>query len=189
MTCFFIIAVQTPGSGNLYCQWELSPGSGNALSILFPTFGNNLYGGDLRRIWYESSKNQDMALPPREKRYLWLRYQVKGYTKEIVQDFKLRLGMIFSRRVNRVHVLDFAGMTKEMGKTLDNRMRMVYTGAEGHVLFNSHAWGRLLEIRALLVRKFILEFFSTYRISDTELGLDVADTLCFQLGEARRRMT
>nr|GEY48767.1 hypothetical protein [Tanacetum cinerariifolium] len=51
-TCFFIIAVQTPGSGisillavgtpstgsgNLYCQWELSPSSGNALCILFPT--------------------------------------------------------------------------------------------------------------------------------------------------------
>nr|GFC88256.1 putative reverse transcriptase domain-containing protein [Tanacetum cinerariifolium] len=49
---FFIIAVQTPGSrisillavgtpftssGKLYCQWELSPGSGNALCILFPT--------------------------------------------------------------------------------------------------------------------------------------------------------
>nr|GFB85364.1 hypothetical protein [Tanacetum cinerariifolium] len=49
---FFIIAVQTPGSGisillavgipstgsgNLYYQWELSPGSGNALCILFPT--------------------------------------------------------------------------------------------------------------------------------------------------------
>nr|GEZ82249.1 hypothetical protein [Tanacetum cinerariifolium] len=52
---FFIIssiAMQTPGSGisnllevgttftgsgNLYCQWELSPGSGNALCILFPT--------------------------------------------------------------------------------------------------------------------------------------------------------
>nr|GEX68433.1 hypothetical protein [Tanacetum cinerariifolium] len=51
-TRFFIIAVQTRGSGisillavgtpstasgNLYCQWELSPGSGNALCILFPT--------------------------------------------------------------------------------------------------------------------------------------------------------
>nr|GEY45563.1 hypothetical protein [Tanacetum cinerariifolium] len=50
--CFFIIAVQTfgsgisillavgtpsTGSGNLYCQWELSPSSGNALCILFPT--------------------------------------------------------------------------------------------------------------------------------------------------------
>nr|GFD03734.1 hypothetical protein [Tanacetum cinerariifolium] len=45
------IAVQTPGSGisillavgtpstgswNLYCQWELSPGSGNALCITSP---------------------------------------------------------------------------------------------------------------------------------------------------------
>nr|GEV59634.1 hypothetical protein [Tanacetum cinerariifolium] len=54
---FFIIAVQTPGSGisillavgtpstgsgNLYCQWELSPGSGNALCILFPTARINL---------------------------------------------------------------------------------------------------------------------------------------------------
>nr|GEU65140.1 putative RNA-directed DNA polymerase [Tanacetum cinerariifolium] len=52
MYSFFIIAVQTPGSGisillavgtpstgsgNLYCQWELSPGNGNALCILFPT--------------------------------------------------------------------------------------------------------------------------------------------------------
>nr|GEW31691.1 hypothetical protein [Tanacetum cinerariifolium] len=34
-----ILAVGTTftGSGNLYCQWELSPGSGNALCILFPT--------------------------------------------------------------------------------------------------------------------------------------------------------
>nr|GFB41738.1 hypothetical protein [Tanacetum cinerariifolium] len=33
------LAVGTPsiGSGNLYCQWELSPSSGNALCILFPT--------------------------------------------------------------------------------------------------------------------------------------------------------
>nr|GEU97847.1 hypothetical protein [Tanacetum cinerariifolium] len=52
MVSFFIIAVQTPGSGisillavgtpstgsgNLYCQWELSHDSGNALCILFPT--------------------------------------------------------------------------------------------------------------------------------------------------------
>nr|GFA15278.1 hypothetical protein [Tanacetum cinerariifolium] len=34
-----LLAVGTPstGGGNLYCQWELSPGSGNALCILFPT--------------------------------------------------------------------------------------------------------------------------------------------------------
>nr|GFC29345.1 hypothetical protein [Tanacetum cinerariifolium] len=34
-----LLAVGTPStsSGNLYSQWELSPGSGNALCILFPT--------------------------------------------------------------------------------------------------------------------------------------------------------
>nr|GEX87974.1 hypothetical protein [Tanacetum cinerariifolium] len=57
---FFIIAVQTPGSGisillavgtpstgsgNLYCQWELSPGSGNALCILFPTTSSSVHKG------------------------------------------------------------------------------------------------------------------------------------------------
>nr|GEY34041.1 hypothetical protein [Tanacetum cinerariifolium] len=65
---FFIIAVQTPGSGisillavgkpstgsrNLYCQWELSPGSGNALCILFPTNHTNL---GLRDDFYEKIK-------------------------------------------------------------------------------------------------------------------------------------
>nr|GEY01989.1 hypothetical protein [Tanacetum cinerariifolium] len=39
-----LLAVGTPstGSGNLYCQWELSPSSGNALCILFPTYQTSL---------------------------------------------------------------------------------------------------------------------------------------------------
>nr|GEZ21598.1 putative reverse transcriptase domain-containing protein [Tanacetum cinerariifolium] len=36
------------GSGNLYCQWELSPGSGNTLCILFLTIRRN--GNDLLLI-------------------------------------------------------------------------------------------------------------------------------------------
>ncbi|GKD81845.1 hypothetical protein Tco_1348684, partial [Tanacetum coccineum] len=32
------------------------------------------------------------------------------------------------------------------------------------------------------------QFLSTYRMSDTEMGLDVANTLYFQLGGVRRRM-
>ncbi|GJW14745.1 hypothetical protein Tco_0018878, partial [Tanacetum coccineum] len=43
-------------------------------------------------------------------------------------------------------------------------------------------------IRAPLVQEFLLEFFSTCRIGD-EMGLDMAGTLCFQLGGARRSMT
>ncbi|GJR48409.1 hypothetical protein Tco_1316512 [Tanacetum coccineum] len=62
------------------------------------------------------------------------------------------------------------------------RLRMVYTG-EGQQVFVSHAWRRLFGIRAPLVREFILEFLSTCRMSDTEMGLNVTDTLCFQLGE------
>ncbi|GJR61979.1 reverse transcriptase domain-containing protein [Tanacetum coccineum] len=60
---------------------------------------------------------------------------------------------------------------------------------DGQQVFVSHAWRRLFGIQAPLVREFILEFLSTCKMSDTEMGLDVADTLCFQLGGVRRRMT
>ncbi|GJY45811.1 hypothetical protein Tco_0434874 [Tanacetum coccineum] len=94
-----------------------------------------------------------------------------------------------ARPVNRVHVLDFVGLTDGMRQTLGDRLSMVYAGDDRQTLFTSHAWRRLFEVRAPLVREFMLEFFSTCRMSDTEMGLDVADTLCFQLGKARRRMT
>ncbi|GKE27567.1 hypothetical protein Tco_1442951, partial [Tanacetum coccineum] len=93
-------------------------------------------------------RSNDMtSLPPRDQRHEWLRYQVEGYTEDIMHNFEQRLEMIFGKSVNRVHVLYFAGLTEEMRQTLASRM------------------------------------------SDTEIGLDVADTLCFQLGGARRRMT
>ncbi|GKB45222.1 hypothetical protein Tco_0890164 [Tanacetum coccineum] len=99
--------------------------------------------------------------PPRAQRHLWL------------------------RQVNQVHILDFEGLTKEMRQGLTDRLKMVYTGAEGQVLFTSYAWRRLFEIQGPLVMEFMLEFFSTCRISDAELGLDVADALCFQLGRGQ----
>ncbi|GJR37084.1 hypothetical protein Tco_1212768 [Tanacetum coccineum] len=80
-------------------------------------------------------------------------------------------------------------MAQGMRQTLDDRLRMVYIGDEGHELFTNHAWRRLFEIRTPLVREFILEFFSTCRMSDTEMGLDIADTLCFQLGGAPEKVT
>ncbi|GJS48432.1 hypothetical protein Tco_0598553 [Tanacetum coccineum] len=60
-----------------------------------------------------------------------------------------------------------------------DRLSMVYAGDDGQVLFTSHAWRMLFEVRASLVRELMMEFFSIYRISDIEMGLDVADTLCF----------
>ncbi|GKE56539.1 hypothetical protein Tco_1495724 [Tanacetum coccineum] len=65
----------------------------------------------------------------------------------------------------RVSALAGCDMTEGMRQTLGDPLSMIYTGDEGQELFTSHA------------------------MSDTEIGLDVADTLCFQLGGARHRMT
>ncbi|GKE06112.1 hypothetical protein Tco_1398130 [Tanacetum coccineum] len=121
-------------------------------------------------------------LPPRDQRHLWLRYQVEGYTEEIVHDFEQRLETIFGRQVNRVHILDFKGLTLDMRQDLAERLRMVYTGDDGQEVFVSRAWRRLFDIRAPLVHEFLLEFFSTCRIG-SEMGLDVADTLCLHTTE------
>ncbi|GKB31513.1 hypothetical protein Tco_0870914 [Tanacetum coccineum] len=61
------------------------------------------------------SEGQDMApLPAADQRHLWLRYQVPGYTHPIVHSYEQRLATIWSRPVNRIHVLDFVGITDDM---------------------------------------------------------------------------
>ncbi|GKC85691.1 hypothetical protein Tco_1141408 [Tanacetum coccineum] len=82
---------------------------------------------------------------------LW-QTDIEGYTEEIVQDYEYRLDTIFGRQVNRVHILDFEGLTVEMRQALTDRLRMEYTRVGGDVLFTSHAWRRLFEIQGPLVR-------------------------------------
>ncbi|GKE28491.1 hypothetical protein Tco_1443875 [Tanacetum coccineum] len=74
-------------------------------------------------------------LLPRDQRHLWLCYQVEGYTEEIVLDFEQRLETIFRRQVNRVHILNFEGLTPDMRQDLAKRLRMVYTGDDGQEIF------------------------------------------------------
>nr|GEW80296.1 reverse transcriptase domain-containing protein [Tanacetum cinerariifolium] len=114
-------------------------------------------------------------LPSRDQRHLWLHYSIEGYTEEILDNFEKRLETIFDRQVNRVHILDFEGLTLKMRQDLAVRLRMVYTGGDGQLVFVSHGWRRLFRIRAPLVHEFILEFLSTCWMSDTEIGLNVAD--------------
>ncbi|GJY25541.1 hypothetical protein Tco_0400267 [Tanacetum coccineum] len=104
-------------------------------------------------------------------------YQVKGYNEGIVHSYEKGLETIWGKAVNRVHVLDFAGLTDSMRQTLGDMLSMVYTGDDRQAFFTSHAWRRLFEVRGPLVKEFMLEFFSTCRMSDTEMGLNVADTL------------
>nr|GEV99728.1 hypothetical protein [Tanacetum cinerariifolium] len=152
------------------------------LKNLYVSFGITF---DPKR-YYKDGIHTKKLRRSRDQRHPWLKYQAEGYNEDIVHSYELRLKTTWGRSVSRVHVLDFVGLTEKMRHTLGDQLRMVYTGDEGQELFTSHAWRRLFEIRAPLVREFILEFLSTCRMSGTEMGLVVTDTLCFQLGGARR---
>ncbi|GKD30891.1 hypothetical protein Tco_1241669 [Tanacetum coccineum] len=77
------------------------------------------------------------------------------------------------------------GYTKEIVHDFEQMLKTIFGRL---VVFVSHAWRRLFRIQAPLVQEFILEFFSTCRIKD-EMGLDMAGTLCFQLGGVRCSIT
>ncbi|GJZ58520.1 hypothetical protein Tco_0614014 [Tanacetum coccineum] len=108
-------------------------------------------------------KFADMALPHRDQRHLYLRFEGLEYTNADIEDFGERLGKIYERGVHRVHVFDFRGLTDLMAKGF--------------------------EVRGLLVHELILEFFSTFRFREAVLDLDTVRALQFQLGEVRRRIS
>nr|GEV10833.1 hypothetical protein [Tanacetum cinerariifolium] len=72
---------------------------------------------------------------------------VDGYDEGIVHSYEQRLNTIWGRPVNRVHLLDFAGLSDGMRHTLRDRLSMVYAGDDMEVLFTSHAWMRLFEVK------------------------------------------
>ncbi|GKA94887.1 hypothetical protein Tco_0816925 [Tanacetum coccineum] len=130
-----------------------------------------------------------MALPPRDQRHQYLRFEGLEYTDADIVDFEIRLGKIYSKEVHRVLVLDFKSLPTEMAEGLSGRMLMEHRDAQGQSVFTSHAWRRLFEVRGPLVFELIMEFFSTFRFSEVSLDIDAADTLQFQLGRAKRRMS
>nr|GEX27409.1 hypothetical protein [Tanacetum cinerariifolium] len=124
---------ETATYGKIYCDdYDLLTG----FKADFPAIVYNDASTSNQNISSEPTINM-AGLPPRAQRNLWLRYEVEGYTEEIVQDYEQRLDMIFSRQVNRIHILDFVGLTEEMSQTLTDRLKMAYTRVEGHVLFTS----------------------------------------------------
>ncbi|GKB12872.1 hypothetical protein Tco_0846795 [Tanacetum coccineum] len=130
---------------------------------LYVSFGNIDLQEWIRRIWVKPIRHM-APLPPRDQRHLWLCYQVVGYTKEIVHDFEQRLETIFGRQVNRVHILDFEGLTLDMRHDLAKRMMMVYTGDDGQELGGAR--------RSMTWRQFILAlgFHTTEEMTEDEFG-------------------
>ncbi|GKB43322.1 hypothetical protein Tco_0888264 [Tanacetum coccineum] len=71
----------------------------------------------------------------------------------------------------------------------ESRMAMEHRDEAGVVVFTSQAWRRLFDTRGPLVWDLILEFLSTLRFGEVLLDLDALDTIQFQLGGARRRLS
>ncbi|GKC03786.1 hypothetical protein Tco_0995396, partial [Tanacetum coccineum] len=130
-----------------------------------------------------------MALPPREQRHRFLRYEGLQYSDAYIADFEGILARIYRREVHRVSVFDFGGLPDSMAEGLSARMLMEHKDDQGVSLFTSRACWRLFDIRGPLVHELILEFFSTFRFGHAILDLDTPRALQFQLGGVRRRMS
>ncbi|GJY77887.1 hypothetical protein Tco_0483688 [Tanacetum coccineum] len=130
-----------------------------------------------------------MALPSKDQRYSFLRFEGLEYIDVDIVYFKGRLGKIYDRGIHRVLVFDFEELTKGIAEGLSTRMLMEHTEAHGQSIFTSRAWRRLFETRGPLVHELILEFFSTFKMTEGVIDLDVVGVLQFQLRGAKRRIS
>ncbi|GJR84375.1 hypothetical protein Tco_0155160 [Tanacetum coccineum] len=115
----------------------------------------------------EKKLHRDMALPPRDQRHQYLRYEGFQYTNANIVDFETRLARICKREVHRVQMFDFGGLLDLMAEGLSTRMLIEHKDAQGQSVFTSRAWRWLFHIRGSLVHELFLEFFSTFRVGET----------------------
>ncbi|GJY30240.1 hypothetical protein Tco_0413735 [Tanacetum coccineum] len=73
----------------------------------------------------------DMALPSRDQRHQYLRYEGLQYIDADIADFETRLARIYMREINRVQVFDFGGLLDLMAEGLSARMLMEHRDAQG----------------------------------------------------------
>ncbi|GJW52774.1 hypothetical protein Tco_0096859 [Tanacetum coccineum] len=81
---------------------------------------------------------QDMALPPREQRHRFLRYEGLEYPDTDIVNF------------DKVPVFDFWGLPDLIAERLTARMTMKHCDEAGVSVFTSRAWRRMFDIRGPL---------------------------------------
>ncbi|GJS30659.1 hypothetical protein Tco_0491279 [Tanacetum coccineum] len=75
-----------------------------------------------------------MALPPREQRHRFLRYEGLEYSNIDITDLEGILARIHRREVHRVPVFDFGGLPDLMAWGLTARMLMEHWDDQGAIL-------------------------------------------------------
>ncbi|GKA13111.1 hypothetical protein Tco_0692657 [Tanacetum coccineum] len=107
----------------LSCEPTVSPLNDNEIDfkISFDESDDEDYMGKLvSRNGYDVL---DMTLPPRDQRHRYLRFEGLEYTDADVMDFEERLGRIYDRKIHRVQVFDFGGLTDLMAEGLSGGVR------------------------------------------------------------------
>ncbi|GJS49898.1 hypothetical protein Tco_0600019 [Tanacetum coccineum] len=102
----------------------------------------------------------NIALPPKDQRHQYLRFERLKYTDANISNFQERLGKIYGRGVHRLQVFNFVGLMAEMAEGLSCRMLMEHRDVQGQSIFTSRAWRWLFELggdkRCMSWREFIL---------------------------------
>ncbi|GKD71675.1 hypothetical protein Tco_1325765 [Tanacetum coccineum] len=127
---------------NLKDQTSLSKCDGEEPNILyfndlFPF--NIIYPNELKSNEDNDNKKVDVEQP-------WGMFEGLDYTDADITDFEDRLGMIYSRGIHRVLVLDFESLSVVMVEGLTSRMLMEHRDIQGQSVFTSRAWRRLFEV-------------------------------------------
>ncbi|GJW48647.1 hypothetical protein Tco_0080293 [Tanacetum coccineum] len=96
------------------------------IDIILSFEDNEYTHGQLRKVGL-----QDMALPPREERYRFIRYKSLEYPDTDIADFEGRLARFHRREVHRVPVFNFGGLPDLMAEGLSGRMLMEHRDKAG----------------------------------------------------------
>ncbi|GKD23940.1 hypothetical protein Tco_1225643 [Tanacetum coccineum] len=88
---------------------------------------------NLYNLCIDFVKIVDIALPPRDQRHQYLRFEGLEYTDADIMDFEERLGRIYSIRIHRMLVLDFESLPAIMSERFSEAFMDI--DAEGTLQF------------------------------------------------------
>ncbi|GJR60172.1 hypothetical protein Tco_1502334 [Tanacetum coccineum] len=118
----------------------------------------DLINTDVGAYAHRSNKllETNMALPPREQRHRFLRYEGLEYPDTNIVDFEGRLARIHIREVHRVLVFDFKGLSDLMAKGLTARMMMEHRDEAGVSVFTTPSYTVTMDPILRLCHRLIL---------------------------------
>ncbi|GKB69371.1 hypothetical protein Tco_0930783 [Tanacetum coccineum] len=146
--------------------------------------------GDCARMLRRPSvSNLDMVpLPPRDQRHIWLRYQVEGYTEEIVHDFEQRLEMIFGRApLVQEFLLEFFSTCRigdEMGLDVTGTLCFQLGGARRSMIWRQF----ILALGLYTAEEMVEDGFRAYWLASERLVPDKGDLILVQEHTEKRRV-